>query len=568
MNTGSTRRRLLTLAIVAAFAGIAFWTLLMVGRFASSPAPEPLTPLRPAAQAPDESEPAPAPQSQAGVGRPQLGINLSGLVDWNTELPFLDVFKLSRPWISQKNDTAWGSGPPLALDPQGWVTRLDPGCYVETLLLSIDGGHYPAGAYTIVYEGEGEFDLSGSASVVTREPGKITLDVQPLKGYVFLKIRSVKPNNHVRNLRVLLPGGLERIRENPWNPSFLKRWEGVSCIRFMDWMNTNGSKVRVWSERARVEDATYQTKGAPAEAMFDLCNRLKADAWVCMPHLADDDYVRRFAQLAKEKLDKKRRIYVEYSNELWNSGFEQCTYVMEEGKRQGLGTAARPWEGGWKFTAMRSAQIFRVWKEVFGEGPRLVRVLASQAASAFISGQIMEFQDAYRCADALAIAPYITVTVAPDARGDRGEEPGARTVLTWSVNQLLDHVEKVALPQAVSWMRAQKKVAAERGLRLLAYEAGQHLVGIQGAENDEKLTALLMSANVHPRMKDIYARYLDAWAREGGELLCHFNSVGRWDKWGSWGLLQFGDEDPALSPKFSATMRWAKSMGQPVSIPK
>jgi hypothetical protein len=30
-----------------------------------------------------------------------LGINLAGPADWNTELPFTDVFRLSRAWISQ-----------------------------------------------------------------------------------------------------------------------------------------------------------------------------------------------------------------------------------------------------------------------------------------------------------------------------------------------------------------------------------------------------------------------------------------------------------------------------------
>jgi hypothetical protein len=562
------RRKLLNLAIFVGMGGVAFWTLLLVNRFTSTSTPGAVQEPRPAAQAPERpSAPEEAPQAQVPA-HAQLGINLSGLADGNTELPFLDVFKLSRPWVSQKNDQPWGSGPPLALDPHGWVTRLDPGCYVETLLCTIDGGHYPAGTYTLLYEGEGELDLSGSASAVTREPGKITLEVQPAKGTLFLKIRSTKPNNYVRNIRVLLPGGLERIRENPWNPAFLKRWEGIACVRFMDWMITNGSKVRSWGDRPRLEDASFATRGAPAEVMFDLCNRLKADAWICMPHLADDDYIRRFAQLAKEKLDRKRRIYVEYSNELWNSGFEQCKHAIEEGRRQGLGQPAAPWEGGWKFTAMRSAQIFKVWKEVFGEGPRLVRVLPSQAANAYISRQIMEYQDAYRSADALAVAPYITLTVGPEAQGDRGEMPGARTVNSWTVDQVLNHVERVSLPQAVTWMREQKKAASERGLRLVAYEAGQHLVGILGAENDEKLTALLISANAHPRMKDIYGRYLDAWTKEGGDLLCHFNSMCRWDKWGSWGLLQFGDEDAARSPKFSATMHWAKALGQPVFVPK
>jgi len=217
---------------------------------------------------------------------------------------------------------------------------------------------------------------------------------------------------------------------------------------------------------------------------------------------------------------------------------------------------------------MRSVQIFKIWTEVFGGGPSLVRVLASQAGSPFVSSQILESQDAYRSADALAIAPYLNFSVGPEGRGDRGEDLGAKAVSAWTVDQLLDYVENVCLPQAVGLIRTQKKAAADKGLRLLAYEAGQHLVGIHGAENDEKLTQLLTSANQHPRMKDIYARYLDAWAKEGGDLLCHFNSVGRWSKWGSWGLMQFGDEDPAQSPKYSATMRWAKSLGQPVAFPK
>ena len=59
----------------------------------------------------------------------------------------------------------------------------------------------------------------------------------------------------------------------------------------------------------------------------------------------------------------------------------------------------------------------------------------------------------------------------------------------------------------------------------------------------------------------------DAWTREGGDLLCHFSRVSVWNKWGSWGLLQFADEDGATSPKFVAAMHWAKSLNQPVNAP-
>lgn len=52
------------------------------------------------------------------------------------------------------------------------------------------------------------------------------------------------------------------------------------------------------------------------EAMLDLANRLDADPWFCIPHLADDDFVRRFAELVKQRLEPERSVYVEYSNEV------------------------------------------------------------------------------------------------------------------------------------------------------------------------------------------------------------------------------------------------------------
>jgi hypothetical protein len=102
---------------------------------------------------------------------------------------------------------------------------------------------------------------------------------------------------------------------------------------------------------------------------------------------------------------------------------------------------------------------------------------------------------------------------------------------------------------------------------MVAYEGGQHLLGIFGAENNEKLTRLLHAANAHPRMGQLYERFLDAWAAAGGDLFCHFNSVSSWSKWGSWGLLRDSLEDPAKSPKFMATMNWARKQGQKVRVP-
>ena len=63
-------------------------------------------------------------QQAPGPEQSRLGINLAGLSDWNTELPFVDVFHLARAWISQRQGEKWGGGPPLELDERGWVKRL------------------------------------------------------------------------------------------------------------------------------------------------------------------------------------------------------------------------------------------------------------------------------------------------------------------------------------------------------------------------------------------------------------------------------------------------------------
>jgi hypothetical protein len=502
------------------------------------------------------ASPLPAAAALPPPPKPALGMNLSGPADWNTELPFVDVFRFSRPWISQRKGAAWGKGPELALDDRGWVKQLEAECFAETPLCTISGGHYPSGEYTVLYEGEGKLDAAHAAKVASHEPGRLKLSVDASKGGFFLRLLETNPANPVRNIRVLMPGFADA--REPWSPAFLDRWRGVACFRFMDWMETNGSKVAQWSDRPRPEDATFARRGIPVEWMIDLCNRQKADAWFCMPHLADDDYVRQFAKLVKERLDPARRIWIEYSNEVWNGQFVQSRYAGEQGVKLGLGPKERPWEAGWHFTARRSVEIFKIWEEVFGGRERLVRVLPSQAANSAVAKGVCDFEDAYRHADALAIAPYISLILGPKSN------PTADEVAAWSVAQVLDHVEKVSLPESLNWIQQNKAVADARGLKLVCYEAGQHLVGILGAENNEALTKLLHSANAHPRMGGIYKRYYEAWAREGGDLLCHFSSIGGWSKWGSWGLLEHADDDAAKSPKFRTTIEWARALGQPM----
>jgi hypothetical protein len=124
---------------------------------------------------------------------------------------------------------------------------------------------------------------------------------------------------------------------------------------------------------------------------------------------------------------------------------------------------------------------------------------------------VLSQEGAGKNCDSLAIAPYITMCIGPQTK------PSSDEVAKWSLEQLLDHVEKQALSECVGWMQTQKKVADKYGLKLVCYEAGQHLVGVGGGENNEQLTKLFHAANRHPRIGAIYGKYLDTWRNLGGD---------------------------------------------------
>ncbi|MCS7090175.1 MAG: hypothetical protein RMN51_03885 [Verrucomicrobiota bacterium] len=489
--------------------------------------------------------------------RSRLGINLAGIADWGTEHPFADAFKTSRPWISQRIGAAWGQGPTLELDDHGWVRRLEPDCWAETLLFT--AGHAPAGKYLGRYEGEGTLVVRGSGYMHRAEPGRFILELDPSAGPLFLQLQATQSGRPLRNLQLFMPDADPRNERAWFRPGFLNRWRGFNTIRFMDWMETNHSEQRAWDNRPTVRHATWSQRGVPVEVMVDLCNQLGAHAWFCMPHQAQDDYIRQFARLVRQRLRKDLIVYVEYSNELWNPIFSQHRYAAAEGRR--LGFAETDWEAAWRYTAWRSRQIHQIWEEVFGNRHRLVRVIATQAANPHVSEQMLTFRDSAQHFDALAIAPYFSLNVAPSASG---HVPAADEIANWSVERVLDHVRQHSLPEAIEQMRAQRVVAERHGLRLIAYEAGQHLVGIQGAENHETLTRLLIAANRHPIMGELYQVYLNAWLQvAGGDLCCLFSSVTAPSKWGSWGLLEGATQ--TSSPKYDAVLAWNHANLRPVS---
>lgn len=478
-----------------------------------------------------------------------LGINLAGLADWNTELPFADEFRLSRQWISQQAGQPWGKGPALQLDEHGWVKALDPDCWAETPMLTFDA-HKPAGEYTLLYDGEGDVTLQGGKAV-SSEPSRMVVALDGSSGGVFLRVRKTNPQNPVRNIRFLLPGHEKTHQAEPFRTGFLDTWRGMNTYRFMDWMRTNGSPVAEWADRSKPDDATWTTKGVPLEVMIDLCNRQLVNPWFCIPHKASDDYVRQFATMVRDRLDPTLHVYVEHSNEVWNGIFPQTRHAQEKAKELGIGPKERPWEGGGMWYAQRSVEIFTIWEQVFGGRERLVRVLAWQSGNVWwLQNILLSWKDTAKHVDAIATAPYFHFLLSSRSK------PSSDEVAAWTLDQVLDHAESKALPDAIKGVRAVTELCRKHGFRHVAYEAGQHLVGVGGGENNDQLTALFHKANQHPRMGDIYRKYYDAWRDASGDLMAVFSSIGRDSKWGCWGLAEYWHQKPDDCPKLKAALEW------------
>jgi hypothetical protein len=472
------------------------------------------------------------------TGRGDVGVNLDGAADWMRPWMFVDVFKQARAWTGAGSDD-------LQLDDRGNVASLQPGQSAHTYMFTGSEGRYPGGRYLALFEGKGELRWSGDAFVVSERPGRVVLDVKPGKG-IQLELARTDPSDPIRNIRVYIPGFDDSAGAPRFHPKFIERLRPFSVVRFMDLQATNDSPLSSWHERSRTSDATQTTRrGVALEHLIELVLELDADPWFCMPHLASDDFVRRFATRVRDALPPQRKVYVEHSNEVWNGMFGQARYARERGLE--LGLSQDGYEAQLRYHAQRSLEIFRIWEQVFGGAERLVRVLGSHFANPWASETILGWRGAYRHADALAVAPYFGRQFSASARTPE--------VRTWGPERLIEACRD-EIGGAVGQVEALATMARARGLDLIAYEAGQHLAGRGGTQNDATLTNLFVSTNRHPDMKRLYERHLAGWHAHGGGLVLMFSFVSRPGKWGSWGLLEWQDQPREQAPKYDAVLEY------------
>lgn len=518
-----------------------------------------------------------------------IGMNLAGIADWEPGFPFRNLFLGARPWLTRN---ASGRGPhdtesqgSFEFDRDGYPLEVPVNAAgtgePQTVFTYVPNGA-KRGVYVLLYDGEGDIGGLASTKVLSSKPGRIVLHMAHAgsEGYEAIEIKLSKRGNHVRNIRLIAKEdeGAD-LGQNPFLPQFLDFCRPFHCLRFMDWGLTNNSTQENWNDRKLPSFFTMRGRpgdpeaiwgpaptaferrfagGVSYEYMIQLCNQLQVDMWLCIPHRATDEYIGELARLVRSSLAPGLKVYVEYSNEIWNWQFHQAGWMLRS-KIAGALVEAKggfPWKDSSRSEGKdhpeRIGALFRrafaIWEREWSLEPeRLVRVCAVQAAWADASKRTIRWCMENGGVDAVSPAAY----VGPDtAIYRRWAAAGAQLTPDTVIDDL-----KVALDnmRTSGGLLETVAFAKKNGLRYVAYEGGQHIQ--PEGQKEQPYSHALAAAQMHPRMYDLYVELLRLHRDLQCEMFGHFSSVSsQGTRWGSWGAKARYDDSNDRSPKMRALL--------------
>lgn len=358
---------------------------------------------------------------------------------------YADIIKMSRDFVQPNTN---GNGAISPVDTNGWPLS-------DTSFYAWAGIDQMNGIYSLSFSGKASVNGNtiGTISLIYDTGSNTSQGTFQYSAtgsnYLFLNFLGtdrdgkMTAGSGVTNIKLMRPTYPGSTKSYEPNILFTKEIQDeiakFSTIRFMDFLATNWSVQTNWSDRtfpsyASVQRHTpgdgWQGRGAPWEHAIILANQTKKDVWINIPARATDDYIRKVANLflygsdgvnpytstqqnpIYPPLDPTLRIYVEYSNEVWNSMFSQFTDNCKAASNELVntkdpvtGVSSSPlnfdkswngvtwenraqgfdWQKCQRYTVYRGAQISDIFRSVYGNnamGIRIRPIFTSQLGNA------------------------------------------------------------------------------------------------------------------------------------------------------------------------------------------
>lgn len=491
-----------------------------------------------------------------------IGMNLTGIADWSTERPFKNLMKNTRPEPFAFAEGCFCFSTPgllelMTFDADGYPTHAPQTSALGNgqfrYAISSDGGNLVEGAqYVVLYDGTGTVGLDGTAQLLTSSPGRLTFTAG--NGNTFVTILQSQANDRVRNIRVLrMADEFADLNAQPFYEGFLEKIEPYSTLRFMDWGATNNNPMVDWAERTTTAHFTYGTQqGVPYEMMIQLANQTDKDIWVCVPHMASNDFITQMATLFRDQLESNRTIYLEYSNEVWNWIFQQAHFNNDNRPANLMYGRAM---------AERARNVFTIWHNVFaGQTQRVQRVLGIQGGFNYLNENILA-QLSPNDWDYGSPTHYFGLDHESTGQPVLGAASTVADVMANAQNAFLGFKESV---------KQDYRNIQVFGKEVITYEGGQHFVGnVFGIPYPYQQS--MWDAQLSPLMYNMYRQMHDSIASWGCKLAVNFSNAGVQESiYGSWGTVSDIDQQPPFTnsaPKYQALLDIIATCTQvPVSI--
>ncbi|NLF38440.1 cadherin-like domain-containing protein [bacterium] len=531
----------------------------------------------------------------AAHGYPEVQLGLGGIAR-HGQVRFANALYTAGEWVT--NASKWSSWKKILepqLDANGFPLYVEPGIPVTALphydTSEAERTNMCKGRFTLMWQGEADIRLqnatfvSGTVTGVVLDGRREYLNSDAAGNRMMVYIYAINSNNPPRNIRLWVPDPADPMNkslapaagqpEPLFHPTYLGVVKPFRLFRFMDWLGANGSKLVDWSDRRPGthcfmggQNLTNKTNtgGVAYEMCVALCNAAGADMWLCVPHLATDEYLTNLARLVLygsdgtnpyaaptpspvyPPLGTNQRVFVEFSNEVWNPGFSQGNWAYNQSVALGL-----TWG---QFAGRQASRVWSIFESVWGaeNTQRIVRVGAGRASDAgycraFINEAITNGFKPH----ILSITAYFgnDIETWVNAQGPafftNQSAANIRLAHRELQRRLLTGVAGSSLMNDDTGGGIDlsiRNVCLQYGLPLVNYEGGPSIytAGYDVPANQptgQWLTSFMMEFNRGPDMADSYNINMNLCKLRGLTTHAMFVDVSNWGKNGQWGHKQY-----------------------------
>ena len=479
---------------------------------------------------------------------------------------FADLMKATGAPSQANSDSA------AAVDANGWPTT-------DAKWFLIDGAFTKniTGTYKLRFNGQatislqfGGMTVSGQTYDAASNTTNATLNCTQTTT-IILKFTNTKRTNSsatntgITNVQLMRPIAVGSTTSYAFTDVFTNQIKTMGgkfhLLRFMDFHGTNSNGDVAWANRLRPISAPrnspsgygWQGEGAAWEYAVRLANDTNSDMWINVPVKANDDYITKLAQLVRfgsdgtnpytstqtnpvfAPLNSGLKVYVEYSNELWNfaGGFRQNADNQELATAKvNAGGSPLNYDGStdaytWarRHTALQIVKISNAFRAVWGDSNMMTRVRPLlewqyNDGSGTASFALSFIENWYNNADGNHVATPRPVNYFLWGGGSAAYyNPIDNNSDTLTVNQILDESDPTKRTSQWDYMLTDIVWTTMYGLKRVAYEGGLGL----GDDFSHSLAAK-KSALADARLQDVVKNAQNRWSNFGGDLLVYFES--------------------------------------------